>query len=112
MPANDKILPPYTTYRLTQNEMNELARELYTALCETTIQKTVENVSLTKIDNSTMDHTLSAAENFLSKLEYFMKLIKCDMPLNAMFVTPGDLVYHAANLSQVETLSLKRIPAP
>lgn len=112
MPANEKILPPSTTYRLTQNEMNELARELYTALCETTIQKTGGNVSLTKTDNSTMDHTLSAAENFLSKLEYFMKLIKCDMPLNAMFVTPGDLVYHAANLSQVETLSLKRIPAP
>lgn len=60
-------------------------------------------------DEDTYYFHTSAAEGFLSKLEYFLKLIKCDIPLDAMFVTPGNLVYHAANLDRGETISLKRI---
>lgn len=107
--CNERISSTTTTHRLTHDEMNDLAKELYTALCETEQQK-CENLSyLSESKTSDITSTLSSAEHFLSKLEYFFKVINCDMPLDAMFVTPGDIVYHAANLKQVGTLSLKRI---
>lgn len=109
IPAKEKFLSPSTTYPLTQNEMNELARELYTALCETSQHALEISDSLTETENPDMVSTLSAAEHFLSKLKDFLELVKCDMPLHSMFITPGDLVYHAANLDQVDTLSLNRI---
>ncbi len=109
--TTEKSLPPVTTHFLTQREMEELAQELYTALCETE-QQSLENLDyLIKTESPDMTSTLSSAKHFLSKLEEFLKLIKCDMPLDAMFVTPGDLVYHATNLSRIGTLSLKRIPS-
>lgn len=106
---NEKVSSATTTNRLTQDEINNLAKELYTALCEAE-QQQCENLSyLSESKASDITSTLSSAKHFLSKLEYFFKIINCDMPLDAMFVTPGDLVYHAANLKQVGTLSLKRI---
>lgn len=94
---------------LTPEETKELAKELYDALCETEPQNKENLIHLTVAETSQINSTLSAAEQFLSKLENFLHLIKCDMPLDAMFVTPGDLVYHAVNLKQEGTLSLERI---
>lgn len=94
---------------LTPEETKELAKELYDALCETEPHNKENLIHLTVAETSQINSTLSAAEQFLSKLENFLHLIKCDMPLDAMFVTPGDLVYHAVNLKQEGTLSLERI---
>lgn len=49
------------------------------------------------------------AEGFCSRFKHFLELINCDMPMDAMFVTPGDILNHSTNLKRVEMVSLKRV---
>ena len=94
---------------LTPEETQTLAQELYTALCQSEIQSHKDYNMLNSTSYPKLSHTLSIADKFLSKLQYLLELIKCDLPMEAMFITPGDLVYHAANLKKQGTLDLKRI---
>lgn len=89
----------------TLEETEDLAERLYTALCQSEI-KLQENQNIRK---EAVAPTLSKAEKFLSKLQYFMELVKCDLPVEAMFITPGDLVYHSKNLKKQGSLYLKRL---
>lgn len=82
-------------------------RELYEAL--------LESVSLHKASAGVnncggyTDALLAPAADFVSRLQKLLSLTHCDIPLDALFVTPGDLMYHAANLEQKGTLLLTRI---
>lgn len=93
----------------TPQKTEQLAAKLYTALCQAEMQMQKDHSLLNKSVSSKLSHTLSIADKFLSKLQYFLELVKCDLPMEAMFITPGDLVYHAANLKKQGTLDLKRI---
>lgn len=55
-----------------------------------------------------LSDSLPHAERFLSRLKHFLKLIQCDTPMDAMFVTPGDILNHSANLKQIAMITLKR----
>lgn len=83
-----------------------LAKELYLALSETqhtdtpALQASEPTAELTK--------TKEKAEKFLSCLQYFLKLIECDVPIDAMFVTPSDILYHSSNLQREGMVSLTR----
>lgn len=99
----------YTSSFPTQEETEGLAEKLYSALCQGEIQLpnkldiSKESVALK------LSPTISIAEKFISKLKYFLELVKSDLPVEAMFITPGDLVYHAQNLKNLGTLDLKRM---
>lgn len=89
----------------TDEARDEFAKELYLALCESEKME-MENALLQK---EKLSSVLSIAEGFLSRMKHFLELIKCDIPLDAMFVTPGDLMDHAPNLELVKTLALERV---
>lgn len=105
--TDDLTLPEkdYLAAFPTLEETEDLAERLYTALCQSEI-KLQENQNIRK---EAVAPTLSKAEKFLSKLQYFMELVKCDLPVEAMFITPGDLVYHSKNLKKQGSLYLKRL---
>lgn len=88
---------------LTEEAMEEFAKELYLALCES------ENAMIENALTEKLSPVLSLADKFLSRMKQFLELIKCDIPLDAMFVTPGDLMDHAPNLELVQTLALERV---
>lgn len=87
----------------------QLAQILYEALCQSGALPDTDNSLQNENVSAKFSQTVSAAEKFLSKLKYFLELVKCDLPLEAMFITPGDLAYHAVNLEKQEECSLKRI---
>lgn len=68
-------------------------------------------------DESDMDMALPAvginsmlvwAKKLLEELEEFLEKSQANIPLDALFVTPGDLLNHAKNLTQVSTLNIIR----
>lgn len=87
----------------------QLAQILYEALCQSETLPGTDNTLPDENVSAKFSQTVSAAEKFLSKLKYFLELVKCDLPLEAMFITPGDLAYHAVNLEKQRECSLKRI---
>ena len=87
----------------------QLAQILYEALCQSEALPDTDNSLQNENVSAKFSQTVSAAEKFLSKLKYFLELVKCDLPLEAMFITPGDLAYHAVNLEKQGECSLKRI---
>lgn len=109
--TNDSALSKedYTSSFPTQEETESLAEKLYSALCQAEIQLPNKQDINKESAALTLSPTISIAEKFISKLKYFLELVKCDLPVEAMFITPGDLVYHAQNLKNLGTLDLKRI---
>lgn len=45
-------------------------------------------------------------KKLLEQLEELLKLCKQDIPIDALFVTPADLVYHTENLRLIKTLNI------
>lgn len=92
---------------VTIPDLEALAKELYILLseenfsgaCQDHQEKTVTDIS----------SVIKGAEGFLSRLKYFLKLIDCDTPIDALFVTPADILYHSSNLKREKVLTLKRI---
>lgn len=109
--TNDLTLPE-KDYQLsfpTPEETEHLAERLYTALCQSEIQLQENQSIRNEATTPAFSSTVSKAENFISKLKYFLELVKCDLPIEAMFITPSDLVYHAENLKKQGSLDLKRV---
>lgn len=109
--TNDTALPEdinTPTVPVPENA-EQLAQILYEALCQSETLSDTDNSLPDENVSAKFSQTVSAAEKFLSKLKYFLELVKCDLPLEAMFITPGDLAYHAVNLEKQEECSLKRI---
>lgn len=91
----------------TLPDSEALARELYTLLAEQNLSAACkEPYQATAADLSPV---IKKAEDFLSGLKYFLKQVDCDMPMDALFVTPADILYHSSNLKREGMLTLKRI---
>lgn len=90
-------------------ETDLLAEKLYSALLRSETLPDKDEIFQNEEVKIKLSQTVSAAENFLSKLQYFLEAVKCDLPVEAMFITPGDLAYHSKNLKKQGSCSLKRI---
>lgn len=88
----DGMLPP-----------DRLARELYEAMRES-----AENTfdSARKAD---VEPLLDTAGKLLEMLERFLEISGSALPINALFITPSDIAYHATNLVEVQTIDVQRI---
>ncbi len=102
-------LPEDGNASFAQENTQQLAQILYEALCQAESLPDTDSIFQNGDSSAKFSQTVSAAEKFLSKLKYFMELVKCDLPVEAMFITPGDLAYHAVNLEKQGECSLKRI---
>ncbi len=78
-----------------------LAKELYEALTETGEEG---NEAVAAIPDS----ILKSAKRFLETVEKILEQSGDTIPVQALFVTPGDLLDHATNLSQVGTVNIER----
>jgi len=78
-----------------------LAKELYEALAETGVEGN-------EADTAIPDSLLSGVKKFLETVEKILEQSGDTIPVPSLFVTPGDLLDHAANLSQVSTVNIKR----
>lgn len=88
---------------------NNEIKELYTALCES--EKVVQTIGkdlsypIPNLHESTLN-----TRKFLDKTKELMSLLGSDLPLDAMFITPADLAYHAPNLKSQGLIGIKRVP--
>lgn len=94
---------------LTDGDIDDIVKEFYFALCESENTDLSNNTDLKEQISSDLSSTLALAEHFLSSLQHLLQLLDCKLPLESMFVTPGDLVYHAENLKNMGTLELTRL---
>ncbi|MCL2566903.1 MAG: hypothetical protein FWE18_02250 [Alphaproteobacteria bacterium] len=85
----------------TAKSEDELAKDLYDALTE----NVDESALLSKKD---LFSTASKAKVFIEKLEDLLKIMSLDMPIDALFVTPVDLLKNSSNLELKETLRITR----
>lgn len=92
---------------LTKMSEEDLYRELCRALAEADACSSLKEAK--DLPASLLSDTLPRTERFLSLLKRFLTLVSCDIPMDAMFVTPGDILNHSTNLKQITLLSLKRI---
>lgn len=82
-------------------EPNVLAQELYQAL--------TENVDETVLLNTAVcNELLNSAKQFIKLIEDILEKAGEVIPVQALFVTPGDLLNHAANLTQVNMVNIVR----
>lgn len=84
-----------------------IARELYLALTEADALPISNPDTLSA--SPELDCVLSLAGQFLEKLKLLLRQIDSNLPLDAMFVTPGDMAYHAPSLKRIDTVYLERI---
>lgn len=85
--------------------------ELYLALCESADTDSTANNGMM---NAALDLQKSArhARMFLDKVKNLMSLLNSDIPIDAMFVTPADLVYHSDNLKKQGEIGITRVSTP
>lgn len=94
-----------------EEQAEELSRLLYEAMETWEEQLTASHEHpASPNENLTADFQplLKPAKKLLEQLEKFLEKIKSDIPIDALFVTPADFVYHAKNLVQVTTLDVKK----
>ncbi|MDO4303745.1 MAG: hypothetical protein Q4D94_07500 [Bacillota bacterium] len=84
-----------------------LAKELYLALTEADASP-ISNPDMLSASPE-LDCVLSLAGQFLDKLKLILHKINSNLPLDAMFVTPGDMAYHAPSLKRIDTVYIERI---
>lgn len=63
-------------------------------------------------DNALDQSLIYYGKEFLRKLSEFLDKTGIDIPLESLFVTPGDLLSHTSNLQQVAEVKTKRLPNP
>ncbi len=83
------------------SDPNALAQELYEAMTEEADENAMLNVTVPK-------ELLNRAEQFLKLVEAILEKADDVIPVQALFVTPGDLLNHATNLTQVATVNIER----
>lgn len=82
----------------TEDNTEELSHRLYEV-----IKAQDDNLMV-----SDFSPLLKPAKKFLERLEQFLESIESDIPIDALFVTPADFVYHAKNLYQVTMLDIRK----
>ena len=67
-----------------------------------------------KVNGSGLDagidirHITKLARKFLALIEEILEKASSDLPLDALFIAPSDLAYHAKNLTRIATLHIER----
>lgn len=80
-----------------------LAHQLYEALED---QDGTNEVGAEADDIALLLHPTG---RFLELLEGFLRKSKSDIPIDALFITPSDLLYHAKNLRLIQNIALHRV---
>lgn len=80
---------------------DELAKELYETL-------TVEDNNDELLTETDLVGTAGKAKKFINLLEKLMDRLSIKIPLDALFVTPADLLNNAENLKQISTFKMER----
>lgn len=80
-----------------------LARQLYEAMEE---QNGADGAGTELADIAPL---LYRAGKFLELLEELLKKSKSEIPIDALFVTPGDLLNHAKNLHLIQKITVRRV---
>lgn len=89
----------YTNEKVTESP-EELIRQLCKALDPRDISNviSVENLGVPPIVNL-----------FSTKLQKLVDILSTDMPIDSLFVSPADFVYHAENLENIGEILIERI---
>ncbi|TEB08165.1 hypothetical protein Psch_01720 [Pelotomaculum schinkii] len=82
------------------SDPQQLARELYAALTESDPNEMPAGADMRAL--------LPVVQKFLELVEQILRETEQDIPINALFVTPDDLLHHAKNLRVVETAYITR----
>lgn len=100
-PTNVKWEYTQNNIQLSNVRIESLAKELFHALTQ---EKSIvlEERSLDKEFSFITEKT----REFINKAESLLKIMKIDLPLPALFVTPADLFKHAENLKHYCTTSI------
>lgn len=85
----------------TASDPNALARELYEALTEEADENAMQ-------DTAVSGELLNSAKRFLKLIEAILEKSGDVIPAEALFVTPGDMLNHAVNLTQVAIVNIER----
>lgn len=99
----------------SENSKDVNENELIFQLHETLIESLNENINkdITDTDfvseNNSFDQIKPCVSKFISQLNSLLKLLDSDIPVDALFVTPGDLVYNAENLVNICTFGIERV---
>ncbi len=91
---------------IEEYDLDELYKELHEELLSF---DTSNNIELSNFTMDSYNGVLSSAQKFILKIEELHKYLKTDMPVDAMFITPGDFVYHSTNLVKIDEIHIKRI---
>lgn len=93
-----------TEFSVKSVDIDSLARELYFALNEA--QEVDNNMILQASDVQSL---APVAARFLDLIEKILDTSAINIPLEAMFVAPSDLLEHSENLQQYGTMKLERV---
>jgi len=77
----------------------ELAKELYEALVD-------DSVDFLDMSSSTARTVISSSSAFYIKLKEILAKTQCNIPIDALFVTPADLAYKTKNLETIGKLNV------
>lgn len=87
-----------TSQENVEDDPEKLARLLYMALGD-------DEYDENKMLNAAKP-LISPARRLLEQLETLLEKCNTDIPIDALFVTPADFVYHAENLRQIDVVNI------
>lgn len=93
-------LQSMSAYQEVRESPEELMIQLYEALNQSDLTNSI------LVESSRIQPII---DRFCDKLEELMKLLKTDMPIDSLFVSPADFVYHAENLENKGEILIERI---
>ena len=103
-PPHMVMSSPLVDIELTDAIMEDFYKTLCTSQRETMGSSFNSSAPLPE-----MDKTLELAVKFMKLLERLLEITGYEMPIESLFITPGDLVYHAVNLENEGMLRLQRL---
>lgn len=95
----------FTADEITQKEIEQLSYELYQAMSEADAiknEQTVENLY------NNIAPVAALAKKFYSNLQHLLDILNCDTPIDSLFVTPADILYHSLNTTRLGMLDIER----
>lgn len=94
-----QVKSPHTNL-LVSEAPEELMTQLYEALSQS---------DLTNVVSAEHIEIQPVIDAFCEKLQLLMGILRTDMPIDSLFVTPADFVYHAENLENRGEILMERI---
>lgn len=94
-----QVKSPHTNL-LVSEAPEELMTQLYEALSQS---------DLTNVVSAEHIEIQPVIDAFCEKLQLLMEILRTDMPIDSLFVTPADFVYHAENLENRGEILMERI---